>query len=171
MTMNHIKSGTQGSKIMENTNVYILFGASGDYDDYHEYIMYMYDNRKSAVNKMKQLRLEQKKDLERWSMVCHQLADFDEEYNIDDMWAENCQKVDFSEYLDDPEKYQDCLQLFTPPERQLIIDYTKLNKEFESLGGVSGLIVNDVLYLVRVYSYSPNGEIVLKDVIHDYETE
>ena len=167
--MNHIKSGTQGSKIMENTNVYILFGASGDYDDYHEYIMYMYDNRQSAINKMKQLRLEQKQDLVRWSNVCHQLADFDEEYNIDDMWAENCQKVDFNEYLDDPDKYQDCLQLFIPPEAKLITEYTKLNKEFESLGGVSGLIVNDVAYSVRIYSRSPMGKMDFKDAIYNCE--
>lgn len=150
-------------------DVYFVYGASGEWEDYHEYIMYMFDNRKSAIDKMEQLRLEQKKDLDRWNELCKQVVGFDREHNMDDMWSANCQKIYFDEYLDDPEKYQDYLQLFTPPERQLIIEYTKLDREFESLGGVAGLEVNDVSYFVREYLCSHMGEMELKETIYNCE--
>lgn len=151
---------------MISNKVYLLFGASGEWEDYHNYILGMYDNRESAVAKMKQLRLKQEQDLSEWNTLVKEVVRYDREYDMDNLWDENCKNVSFDEYLDDPEKYKNCLQLFVPPEAKLIREYIELNKRFEELGGFDGLYVNDVAYSVRIYSCSSTGDMTWEDTIY-----
>lgn len=147
-------------------NVYLLFGASGEWEDYREYILGMYDNRESAVAKMKQLRLKQEQDLSEWNTLVKEVVRYDREYDMDNLWEDNCKNVSFDEYLDDPEKYKNCLQFFNTQESKLIREYIELNKRFEELGGFDGLSVNDVAYSVRIYSCSNTGEMSWEDTIY-----
>lgn len=147
-------------------DVYLLFGASGEWEDYHEYILAMYDNRESAVAKMKQLRAKQEKDLAEWNKIVKEIVRYDREHDMEQLWEDNCKNVSFDEYLNDPEKYKNCLQFFNTPESQLIKEYIELDKRFEELGGFDGLSVNDVAYSVRIYSCSPTGEMEWKDTIY-----
>lgn len=147
-------------------DIYILFGASGEWEDYREYILYMYDSRESAVAKMKQLREKQEQDLQEWSRLCKEIVRYEREYDLYDLWEDNCRNVDFDEYLNDPEKYKNCLQFFNTQESQLIKEYIEINKKFEELGGYDGLSVNDVGYSVRIYSCSNTGDMTWEDTIY-----
>lgn len=147
-------------------DVYLLFGASGEWEDYHEYIVGIYDNRESAVVKMKQLLSDQEKDLAEWKKVVTDMTEYEQGYDIESIWEENCPNVSLDDYLDDPDKYQDCLQLFIPPEAQIIREYTKLTKRFDELGGFCGNEINDVIYSVRVYYCSTTGDMEWKNTIY-----
>ena len=151
---------------MISNKVYLLFGASGEWEDYREHILGMYDNRESAVAKMKQFRLKQEQDLSEWSTLVKEIVRYDREYDMDNLWDENCKNITFDEYLNDPEKYKNHLQLFIPPEAKLIREYVELNKRFEELGSFDGLSVNDVAYSVRIYSCSPTGDMTWEDTIY-----
>lgn len=151
---------------MTNGDVYILFGGNGEYEDYHEYILYMFDNLKEALDKAKELRIRDKKDIEKCNKFLNLLNSYDNIYDVESLWDENCKAVLFDDYLYEPEEYKEYLQLFTPPEAEVIKKYVKAYQRFEELGGYSTLSDGDTMYFIRVYSRTSTGKMYLEDTIY-----
>lgn len=152
--MTNIKSGTQVNVMNTNRDVYIIYSATGEWEDYHENIQYLTFDKHYAELKLKELRDEEQRFSQEYTLVCQQRESFEDD-DLGDLWMSKVKDLYFEDFLNEPEQYPDVLSRFTTRQQKRLLEYSQVNQRWEQLGGY---LYEDVRYYMRHYTLDYDGK-------------
>jgi hypothetical protein len=135
-------------------DVYIVYSATGEWEDYSEHIQYLVYDKHYAETLLKQLQDEEQRFSQEYTLVCQQRELFEDD-DLGDLWMSKVEDLYFEDFLNEPEKYPDVLSRFTTQQQKRLLEYAKVNQRWEQLGGY---LYENVAYHMRHYTLDCDGK-------------
>lgn len=138
-------------------DIYIIYSATGEWEDYREHIQYLVYHKHYAEILLKQLQEEDKRLEQEYRQVYKQLESFEDD-DLGDLWISKIEDIYFEDFLNEPEKYPNLLSKFTIPEQKRLLEYTQVYQRWEQLGGYA-FMYDNTRYFIRHYTLDYDGKV------------
>lgn len=140
--------------------LYMVKYGCGQWEDYHEDIVYMSESFDDAKQECLRLQLETDQRLQRNERMYKALNKLDEE-DIEGIYTKIVEKttycVAFFEFIESPKEYPEILDLFDDEMQQKLLLYAELEEATNSISIFDNDFDNPH-YFMSVYEWSDNGE-------------
>lgn len=147
--------------------LYMVKYGCGQWEDYHEDIVYMSEDFNKSKEKCLQLQKETDERLSENQKVYNELNNLEEEdieYIYDDVVENASLNVSFYEFVDSPKDFPQILDLFDEDMQQKLLRYTELHEIKNSISIFDNEFDNPH-YFMSVYEWSDDGQMEYTELI------
>ena len=140
--------------------LYMVKYGCGQWEDYHEDIVWMSESFDDAKQECLRLQHETDQRLQGNQKIYNELNKLDEEdiqEIYDDVVEDTSLNVSFYEFVDSPDEYREVLDLFDNEMQKNLLRYAELYEKTNSISIFDNDFDNPH-YFMSVYEWSDNGE-------------
>lgn len=147
--------------------LYMVKYGCGQWEDYHEDIVYMSESFDDAKQECLRLQSETDQRLQENQKIYNELNKLDEEdiqEIFDDVVDDTYLNVSFYEFVDSPDEYREVLDLFDNEMQKKLLRYAELHEKTNSIS----IFDNDFdspHYFMTVYKWSDNGQMSYQEYL------